>query len=232
MDILIEAGIKNKYWIHDRQYSKKCLNDFHFKIHKEEYIFSVNNMFKDLRTMVLEISPMDKIDFEKEILLDLFLSLQHIASSIRKKETLINTLQLNRLFLDNIIRYYAFDKNRNIKIDPFSFEKSNTSKLMKKIRKIDIFKEELIQEYHYSGAESHFASIFNRNMGDEYIQIRSQNILNSQKILLNGTKEIMADIVVKVAKNTNKKNLAIFELVILIYVKIGLQIIFVEKEIW
>ncbi|NQZ29384.1 MAG: hypothetical protein HRT98_03260 [Mycoplasmatales bacterium] len=231
MDILVKAGVKNKYWVHNRDYSKKCLETFGFKIYKEEYPYSISKMFKDLTIMILNISPMDHIDFEKEILLDLFLSLQHIASSLVMEDTLVNILQLNRLFLDNILRYYAFDKSREIKINPLSFDKNKAAKLMNKIKKQDIFTKALILEHHYSGAENHFASIFNRNIDEEYSKSRSQYIINSQKIILNDTKELMADIIVRVAKNTNKKNLAIFEMVILIYVKMGMQLIRLEEKL-
>ena len=232
MDILVKKGVENKYWIHSRRYSKRIYESYDFKEYKGEYSSVSEEMFRDLLRITTEFSEPHSIDLHHEVILELLLSLNHLASNLIFEETLINSLPVIRLFIDNIARYYAFDRRVGYWGEELvaSFDKKQNKNIRTLINYNEIFSKKIMSEYHYSGAENHFGSLFNRNMEKELQYVRKMYILGIYKTILLETIEIMADIVVKIAMKIGKKSLALFEQITLIYSNMGLQIIALEAS--
>lgn len=229
MDKLVSAGVKNKYWIHSRDFSKGVFN-LAFNNVSGPFLERNLNLFGQLKEFIALNHGDLRPNIRLNILLELVQSLEHVITSLMNERTLINILPLCRLFMDNILRYYYFDEHPVDDIDIYSFDRKKYPQFNKSKYMYKIFSKELHQDYHYSGAENHYGSIMNRNLDPSHTRDRSQYILNIMKTMMVSTLDIMADISVKHAKATYKQNLCIFEFITLIYVSASEQIIQLEYQ--
>ncbi|TCG11971.1 hypothetical protein [Mycoplasma todarodis] len=229
MDILVKAGLKNEYEIKDRKFSKEIYNSFGFEKYNGEYTQVMMDMFGDFWKMTRKIKDSFDIDLRTEVIMEIFWTLRHLASQLQSIESLTLSLPVFRLFMDNIVRYYAFENNKDFNEEEVkNFDKKKNKRLQKVCKYNELFSEKIMNEYHASGAENHFGSLFNRNMGYEQTKVRNLNTLNSFKVILQETISIMADIIVRIAKDIGREQLALFEHISLIYFRMGCRIMEME----
>ena len=231
---LVEAGIKNEYWVHSSKYANDILNTKKTEKLKNGYVIDVSIMFRELIVMTGDVADWSNKKWcpEQEIILEIILSWEHLANALTSIEALLTSLPIFRLFMDNIARYYSYDKHRIEKIDFTSFDKKKFSQFNRSADMKKIFSKKCMVEYHFSGAESHLCSLINKNITLEYLKDRNQYILNIYKTMFVEFIGIWADIVVKIAKHNNdKKSLALYLKMAFLNVYIGRQAIRIEQEI-
>ena len=210
IDYLVLAGERNNYWITENDYKYKKFEgqpEMKLNLNYQDNVIESFSQLNWIRTTI----PNWDLSFKSpthEIFLEIILSLQHLASNLIYEDALISSLPIFRIFMDNIARFYRLSEmyGSPINIDPLSFDKKKYIKFNDIKTMNEIFSVDAMKEYHFSGAESHLGSAINKNISKENTDIRTISILNIYKVVIGEFKSIFADIVVKIAKFENDRN--------------------------